>query len=156
METPSPPVVRRPGATGSEELAEQFDPLLRRLNALRWREGRRLGLSSTALSVLGQLRCGPRRITDLAAVERIAQPSMTKLVNRLEERGWVTRAADPDDGRSVLAMLSAQGQQALIEQTRERVESLGERLGMLSGAQRAALAAALPALENLVDGWEAQ
>lgn len=136
------------------ELAAAFDPRLTRLCGLLWREGRRLELSSTALSVLGQLRCGPRRITELAATEQITQPSMTALVNRLQERGWVARADDPADGRTVLVTLSEQGALALAQRTRQRVETLGERLQVLTPEQRAAVAAALPALDALIDRWE--
>ena len=48
-------------------------------------------VSRTEVGVLRNLRAGPRRITELAAEERVTQPAITLLVNRLEERGWVKR-----------------------------------------------------------------
>src|ERR1700729_2579906 len=60
-------------------------------------------LSLTSLATLSTLdRTGPRRITDLAAVEGITQPSMTVLVTALERGGMASRHSDPDDGRVTL------------------------------------------------------
>src|SRR6266566_1007733 len=57
-------------------------------------------LSLTAVSTLGSLsRYGPQRITALAGAEGVSQPSMTQLVQRLEQRGLVARGSDPADGR---------------------------------------------------------
>src|SRR5580700_9903097 len=60
-------------------------------------------LSLTSLSTLSTLeRAGPRRITDLAVVEGVTQPSMTALVRVLERDGLVARRGDPGDGRVAL------------------------------------------------------
>ena len=67
-------------------------------------------VSRTEVGVLRNLNAGPRRITELAAEERVTQPAITLLVNRLEERGWVKRFADPSDGRAVLVSLTPVGE----------------------------------------------
>jgi DNA-binding MarR family transcriptional regulator len=134
------------------ELAAAFHPRLVRLYTMLRRDTLDLGLSRTALSVLAQLReRAPRRITELAAAEHVKQPTMTTLIGRLEQRGWVTRGADPGDRRVVLVALSAEGERALDRLTRERVLALSGRLGGLTAQERAALAHALPALDRLVD-----
>src|ERR1700724_2909225 len=57
-------------------------------------------MSMTSLSTLATLeRTGPRRITDLAAVEGVTQPAMTALVRVLEQSGLVERRGDPTDRR---------------------------------------------------------
>ena len=56
--------------------------------------------------MLRTLTDAPRRITDLAELEGLAQPTMTLLVQRLEQRGWVERKRDSDDGRVVLVSLT--------------------------------------------------
>ena len=57
-------------------------------------------LSVSAMEVLHTLSVeGPTRLTVLTEVIRISQPAMTQLIQRLERRELVTRAADPDDGR---------------------------------------------------------
>src|SRR5580700_11989256 len=65
-------------------------------------------ISLTSASTLATVdRTGPRRITDLAAIEGVAQPSMTALVNVLERAGLVERGQDPGDQRVVLVALTA-------------------------------------------------
>jgi DNA-binding MarR family transcriptional regulator len=54
-----------------------------------------------------------QRITELAAEEHIKQPGMNLLVNRMEGRGWATRAPDPSDGRAALVTLTPAGQKEL-------------------------------------------
>jgi len=56
-------------------------------------------VSRTEVEVLAVLREGPRRITELAELEGLAQPTMTVLVKRLETRGWVSRSGLRGDGR---------------------------------------------------------
>src|ERR1700729_2027637 len=66
-------------------------------------------LSRTEAGVLGTLRDGPRRITELAATEALAQPTVTQLVDKLEGRGLVARGRSGDDGRVVLVEMTAAG-----------------------------------------------
>ncbi len=67
-------------------------------------------VSLTAASVLHALeRLGPLRLTRLAALTGVSQPSATALVSRLEHDGLVERRPDEDDGRVVLVALTAAG-----------------------------------------------
>src|SRR4051794_18293629 len=72
-------------------------------------------ISRTEGSVLRMLDDAPRRITELADLEGLAQPTMTLLVKRLEERGWVQRERLADDGRVALISLAPAGREALDE-----------------------------------------
>src|SRR3954451_1993772 len=76
---------------------------------------RQLGceLSRTELGLLNTLSSGPRRITELAELERLAQPTLTQLVQRLEQQGCVNRERQTDDGRVVLVSLTEAGPAAL-------------------------------------------
>ncbi|MGH7912077.1 MAG: MarR family winged helix-turn-helix transcriptional regulator [Candidatus Dormibacteraceae bacterium] len=109
------------------------------------------GLSLTAsgtLSLLG--RVGPLRITELAGRMRVSQPSMTELVIRLERTRLVRRTRDREDGRVVLVELTEPGR-ALRDTVRgERATYLAGLLARLDSGQRAALAAAVPAIDRLV------
>src|ERR1700733_14188588 len=69
-------------------------------------------LSHTEAIVLNTLGGGPRRITELAELEGLAQPTTTLLVKRLEELGLVRRERQADDGRVVLVSLEPAGLQA--------------------------------------------
>jgi DNA-binding MarR family transcriptional regulator len=107
-------------------------------------------LSRTQISVLRTLRDeGPARISDLAAGERVAQPSMTTLVNRLERQGMVERSTDPADLRAVRVSITDAGREALATAVAEIEARLATQLGRLSGEDREALAAVLPVLIRL-------
>ena len=133
-------------------LAAELDA---RLLRLYWLVGRDAGrdLSRTASSVLATLRDGgPKRITELAASEAIAQPSVTTLVGRLERDGLVHRAPDPADARAVLVHLTATGRERLAAMRASRTAVVEERLRALTADEHALLEAALPALDKLIQG----
>jgi DNA-binding MarR family transcriptional regulator len=135
----------------AHELADEFTPRLSKLIRLLTRETAGAGMSRTSLSVLATLRdAGTARITELAETEHVAQPSMTTLVSRLEKQGLVQRGADPHDGRAVAVVLTQTGRAELKRMTAARTELLAHRLQSLAPAERAALAAALPALDRLI------
>lgn len=107
-------------------------------------------LTLTQLSTLGTLsRRGPLPLGDLAAAERIQPPSMTRIVSALEERGLVTRAADPADRRLVIVGLAEEGRALLAADRKRRDAWLNRRLRELSGEERAALRHAIPVIEKL-------
>src|SRR3954468_1755603 len=123
-----------------------------RLLGLYWLVGQASGrdMSRTAASVLATLRdTGPRRITELAAAEAVAQPTVTTLVARLERDGLVRRAADPADARAVLVHLTDEGRERLARMRANRAAVLDARLAALTPAERTALECALPALDKL-------
>src|SRR6185312_7978584 len=70
-------------------------------------------ISRTEASVRTALTGGRRRITELAELEGLAQPTMTLLIQRLEQRGWVERRRHPADGRVALISVTDRGRAAL-------------------------------------------
>jgi DNA-binding MarR family transcriptional regulator len=107
-------------------------------------------LSLTSLSTLATLdRTGPRRITDLAVVEAVAQPSMTVLVRGLERAGLVERRGDPSDGRVAMVALTETGSKFLRARRSVGAASFVHLIDKLPVDEAAALAAAIPALEHL-------
>jgi DNA-binding MarR family transcriptional regulator len=67
-------------------------------------------LTHIALSALASIdRLGGVRPGELARIEGIAAPGMTRLLGEMEARGLVARTADPGDGRSHLVRLTAAG-----------------------------------------------
>jgi DNA-binding MarR family transcriptional regulator len=114
---------------------------------------RRLGgeLSRTEIGILKTLSGGPRRITELAELEGLAQPTITILIKQLEEKGLVTRTRQSGDGRVVLVDLTDSGNVAL-EHYRGRLRAvLGGYLAEIADEQVAALATATETLAQLVD-----
>jgi DNA-binding MarR family transcriptional regulator len=120
--------------------------------ALYWRISRQTQreLSRSAASVLGTLRDeGPTRITELANVEAVTQPTMTTLVTRLERDGLATRSPDPDDARAVRVEITEEGRRRLAGMRAARAAVLDAALEALEPEERAAIEAALPVLEKL-------
>jgi DNA-binding MarR family transcriptional regulator len=109
------------------------------------------GPSRTQFSTLARLQDeGPHRIGDLALAERVAQPTMTTLVSRLERAGFVERRDDPADRRAVLVAVTDAGRREVRRLREARTRVLAERLERLSPADRSTLAAALPVLDALI------
>jgi DNA-binding MarR family transcriptional regulator len=107
-------------------------------------------LSRTELGLLRTLSDGPRRITELAELEGLAQPTMTILIKQLEKEGLVRRERRSDDGRVVLVDLTESGRVAL-EDYRGRVRTaIGVYLAEISDEQVDQLAAATETLAQLV------
>jgi DNA-binding MarR family transcriptional regulator len=108
------------------------------------------GLTPSQLSTLSSVdKCGPMRLGDLAAAERIAPSTLTRLVNVLEDRGYLLRQAAPDDARAFLVTMTDSGREVLERIREEATSLLADILTTLPPDQLAALAAALPALEHL-------
>jgi len=119
--------------------------LLRRLRV----EDEALGISAPRLSALSVLVfAGPKRIGELAHLEQVEPPTMTRLVDGLERDGYVTRASDPDDARAVRVDATARGREALIEGRRRRVEAFSALLAALPPRELAQLARGVTALEH--------
>jgi DNA-binding MarR family transcriptional regulator len=114
---------------------------------------RQLGgeLSRTELGLLKALKDGSRRITELAELQGLAQPTITILIKQLEERGLVTRARQSGDARVVLVSLT-EGGNAAVEDYRGKLGAvLGGHLSEISDEQVEALATATETLSQLVD-----
>ncbi|MEV8264769.1 MarR family transcriptional regulator [Microbacterium sp. NPDC077057] len=86
-------------------------------------------MSDTQLAVLAELRMNGRRtISTLAERERVTAPSMTSIVNGLEEQGFVARTPDEDDRRRVQVDITAAGVEVVVETVRRRDVLLADML----------------------------
>ncbi len=122
--------------------------LARRLNSL----ARGSGLTPSQLSALGVIaRQGPIRLSELAEIESVNPTMLSRVVAALDEAGLVRRRTDPDDRRAGLLEVTASGRR-----THDRLRA--ERGRVLTTVSRgssprivAAVEAALPALEALIE-----
>lgn len=129
-----------------EAIASGFAQLYEGLRRLTPRDG----LSLTAASVLRRLeRSGRQRLCDLCGPEGVTQPAMTQLVTRLEKDGLAERGSDPADGRVVIVSITDAGRAAVERRRARNAEALSEHLRALPTEDRAAILAALPAMERL-------
>jgi DNA-binding MarR family transcriptional regulator len=139
------------GGSSDWELAARLRVAVGRLN-------RRIRLDSNdvpplQLSTLVSIQDhGPLRLGELAAREAVSAPTMTRVLAALDERGLIVRSPDPGDARSTLVALSPVGVEVLADVRSRRTALLDARLARLTEPQRAALEAAIPALEAMVSG----
>ena len=132
-------------------LADELGTALSRLNVLLREAVLPPRMSLAQARSLATLRdSGPQRVTDLAAIERVTQPTMSALVTRMERAGWVERGADEVDRRAVVVRLSATGRRVLEEITATRARVLQGYLEALPAAERATVAAAVPVLKKII------
>lgn len=109
-------------------------------------------LSIGAMAVLGGLnRYGDMTLGTLAQRERVQPPSMTRIVNCLEEGGHVTRQPSETDRRQVVVALTDKGRKTVLADRARRTEWLAQRLSELTDAERAILRDAAPILERIAN-----
>ncbi|MFV2114019.1 MarR family winged helix-turn-helix transcriptional regulator [Micromonospora sp. LOL_025] len=132
------------------QLAPQLRDAITRLNR-RVRQARPVGdLTVTQLSALTSLRlAGALTPRELADVERVQPPTMTRIVAKLEERGLVQRTPHPTDGRQVILAATEGGRAVLDQFERVRDEWLARRLAELSEAERETLRQAAGILQQV-------
>lgn len=108
-------------------------------------------VSRTELDALSILAEGPRRITELAELEGVAQPTMTLLVKRLEDKGWVHREGLPEDRRVVMISITEAGSAAQLKFREQFLAALRTDLRDLTEEQLDELATAAETMSSFVD-----
>lgn len=123
------------------ELASALRPSVMRLSRrMRQLRDDSLELTSSQLSAMSVLlNDGDQLMGELAAAERVQPPSMTRIVNGLEDRGLVLRRLDPSDRRHCLVALTTDGAELLIANRRRRDQWLALRIAELEPEEREVL-----------------
>lgn len=135
-----------------EELAGQLRVLVGRLNYSLGTPGRRRGATPSRLMALWILeKFGPMRSGDLASRMNITAASTSRLVDVLDEQGWLARRTDPVDRRANLLSVSESGSEMLADLRRESTAELAIDIAAMSPAHQKLLAEALPVLAELAD-----
>jgi|SRR4249919_871167 DNA-binding MarR family transcriptional regulator len=126
---------------------------MRLARRLRQMQDDSLDLNPNQLSAMAVLlNSGDQLMGELAALERVRPPSMTRVVNSLEARGYVARRPDPRDHRQCLVTLTDSGRQVLLANRRRRDEWLAVRIAGLDPAERDVLRRAIRVLEKVNQG----
>jgi DNA-binding MarR family transcriptional regulator len=141
--------VPAPSAEATAELAGRLRLAITRL-ARQLRQTSDADLSPTQASVLATVGAsGPLTLGELAELERVASPTITKVIALLHEKGLVDKIPDPDDRRFVRVQLTRDGA-ALVERARARKTAwLARQLEQLSPDELERLLAATDVLEHL-------
>jgi len=121
-----------------------------RLTRLLMRSGAHK-LSRTEIGVLSTLSDGPRRITELAQTEALAQPTVTQLIDKLEGRALVARARSGEDARVVMVEVTPAGTEVFEEVRGEIRGNMREALADLPDAELTELVHAAETLGVLIE-----
>jgi DNA-binding MarR family transcriptional regulator len=140
--------VRTPDEDDADVAARLF-VAMSRLNRMLRREAPALLGHSSVAALATIVWFGPLRSGDLAGREGVSAPTMTRVVAGLESAGYAVREPDPADGRAMLIRATAEGEQLINGNRSARSRVLRERIAALTPEHRAALLAALPALDAL-------
>jgi DNA-binding MarR family transcriptional regulator len=116
----------------------------------RLRQQSDTGLSPSQQSALASIEAqGPVTLGDLAVVEQVTPPTVTKVISRLEEDGLVVRTVDDTDRRIVRASITAEGRRRLEHSRERRNAFLAARLDELGPDAVRRLGDAIDVLEDL-------
>lgn len=122
------------------------------LRAARRLRAQRVNTTATLsqLSALATIcKSGPLSAGEIAAIERVQPPSMTKILASLEYSGWIERTAQPEDRRQSIIAITTAGRDLLTEETRARDEWLAKRLVEFSAEDLRKLGEAVEVLDRL-------
>lgn len=157
----APAVDVRAAAVAWEELFRAQVAIMRRLQ----RDSIWDRISLREYDVLFTLSRAPEglRLRDLGESSLLSQPSLSRMVERLEEAGWVRRAPAAGDGRGVVVGLTAAGAALQKEVGRRHVQAIAHYVGGALDPQQlaaltevaGALRAAQPAVPDLDRGGDA-
>jgi DNA-binding MarR family transcriptional regulator len=143
-------------ASDPTTIANRLRPVLLQLNRQLRREIHSLGVTGGQVSLLVQIKLRPGiGMRELAALERISVPGMSKFVARLEEAGLVERAPVAGDLRRVGLTLTAAGHKVLRSVKSKRTAWLSARLQQLDPDALEAIDAAIEPLMELLAEDEA-
>ncbi|HEY8629219.1 MAG TPA: MarR family transcriptional regulator [Gaiellaceae bacterium] len=132
-------------------LANRLRPVLLQLNRQLRREIHSLGVTGGQVSLLVQIKYHPGiGIRELAALERMSVPGMSKFISRLEEAGLVQRAPVEGDQRRVGLTLTPAGHRVLRSVKSKRTAWLASRLRDLDPDELEAIDAAIEPLARLL------
>jgi DNA-binding MarR family transcriptional regulator len=125
--------------------------ITRTARRMRQEAGTELRASSASALTTVELH-GPLTPSELADIERIKRPTATRLLRALEVEGLIERTPDPQDGRSALITLTAEGRERLRRLRRRKNAYLARRMRDLDPGEVATLEQAAEILERVLEG----
>jgi DNA-binding MarR family transcriptional regulator len=134
----------------SDTAAQLSTAIVRTARVLRQDAAAEAGLGAGTTAALASIkRDGPLTPSELAEIERVKRPSMTRTLACLDRQGLIERTPDPTDGRSSLVSISAAGRERLALLRRRKSAYLARRLDKLDPEEVATLARAAEILERM-------
>jgi DNA-binding MarR family transcriptional regulator len=132
-------------------VANRLRPVLLKLNRHMRREIHSLGVTGGQASLLVTIQRHPEiGVRELATLERMSAPGMSKYVKQLEASRLVARTASEEDRRRIGLRVTSEGERVLRSVRSRRTAWLAARLKGLSETELAAVDAAIDPLERLI------
>jgi DNA-binding MarR family transcriptional regulator len=126
------------------------DAIVRTSRRLRQEAANETGLSPAMTAALATInRSGPLTPSELAELERVKRPTMTRTLACLEREGLIERTPDPTDGRSFVVVVNDAGRERLARLRRRKSAYLARRLRKLDPGEVETLARAAELLERM-------
>lgn len=111
------------------------------------------GLTPTSVAALATIeRHGPLTPSEIAEIERVKRPTITRTLGCLEREGLIDRAADPADGRSSLVSVNGAGRERLRRLRGRKNAYLARRMKDLTDEEVETLERAAEILERMREG----
>ncbi|HKW74019.1 MAG TPA: MarR family transcriptional regulator [Terriglobales bacterium] len=132
-----------------EQLADRLHSTAIHLLRLVRRQDSATGIGPAQLSALSVLVFGgPLSLNQLAEAEQVRAPTMSRIVDALQEAGLARRLQDQQDRRAVLIHATVRGSKLLHQGRRRRVKFLAGRLHMLKDRGRKRIEIAVGEIEK--------
>ena len=110
------------------------------------------GLTPTSTSALATIeRFGPLTPSELAKLERVRRPTVTRTLGCLDREGLIERTPDPADGRSALVSVNAEGRERLRRLRRRKNAYLARRMRDMPAGDVETLERATEILERMLE-----
>jgi DNA-binding MarR family transcriptional regulator len=106
----------------------------------------RLQVAPAHIGILSRLEHGPCSLTELAQIQLVRLPTISRTVALLMKRGWIRRRAIVGDQRQSTLLLTPGGQRLLIKMRRQAERHIAHMLRSVASSQRATLGRSLATL----------
>jgi DNA-binding MarR family transcriptional regulator len=111
------------------------------------------GLTPTSVAALATIeRHGPITPSEVAEIERVKRPTITRTLGCLEREGLIDRTPDPDDRRSAMVSVNGAGRERLRRLRGRKNAYLARRMRDLSDEEVETLERAAAILERMREG----
>src|SRR3954452_18755048 len=141
----------------SERAAHLRTAIVRTARRLRQEAAARpSGLTPPSGAALAPIeRHGPLTPSEIADIERVKRPTITRTLGCLEREGLIDRSQDPADGRSALVSVNGAGRERLRRLRKRKNAYLARRMRAMPAGDVAIRERAAEILEGMLEGEDA-
>lgn len=132
----------------SADVATLYHLLTRINRTLRVRGGNGNLSAGVAAALWTIINHSPIRLSALADRESVSAPTMSRLVAALDEKGYIERTTDPDDGRAKLLSATAAGVAVIADARSAKARLLADAIDGLDATDRATVSRGLSILAD--------